>query len=117
MLVVKWPQNGTPADLDSMRTMFRNGPLPVLFALFAAFAALNVISFMHLDQNQLGRLMRWVVSAGFVWFLCYTLWSGEFWLRGRSEPFTRKNEPIDYWIATTIAALFVGGMIAINILT
>jgi hypothetical protein len=97
--------------------MFRYSQLPILCALAAAFVALNVLSFMHLNQYQLGSLMIEAVLAAFVLLLCYMLWSGEFWLRGRPKPFTRKNEPIDYWIAMTITAILVGGMIVISVLT
>jgi hypothetical protein len=97
--------------------MFRNSQLPVLCALSAAFVALNVIPFMHLDQHQLERLMTEGVDAGLICVLCYTLWTGKFWLRGRLKPFTRKNEPIDYWIATTIAAIFVCVLTALTVLT
>jgi hypothetical protein len=97
--------------------MFRNSQLPALCALSAAFVVLNVISFMHLNEHQLERLMAEGVDAGFICVLCYTLWSGEFWLRGRPKPFTRKNEPIDYWIATTIAGIFVCVLTALIVLT
>jgi hypothetical protein len=99
--------------------MFRwsdfRGLLPLL-CVVSAFVALTVVSFMHLDQHQLGRLMTGAAAAGFVYALCCTLWNGELWLRGRPKPFTRKNEPIEYWIATTIAAIFVGVMMAIVVL-
>ena len=39
----------------------------------------------------------------FIW-LCYTLWVGEFRIRGRSDPFTRRHNPREYWIATATLA-------------
>jgi hypothetical protein len=39
-----------------------------------------------------------------------SLWSGKFYIRGRTEPFTRQEQPRRYWMAvsaTLISALLI----------
>lgn len=79
----------------------------VSFYIALAIVAPWVSSLMHFDHHQLGRLMLGVVATGFCCALFYALWSGELRLQGR-PPFTRKNDPIAFWMATTIATIVMG---------
>jgi hypothetical protein len=58
-----------------------------------------------LENDLAGHLIVAVGAAGFFGFVCWTLWSGEFTIKG-GRTYTRKNDPVVYWILTTFFAIF-----------
>jgi hypothetical protein len=66
---------------------------------------------MHFDLTLLGPF---AVVVGFpaalvpVWMAWMALRTGKVWVQGRREPYVRENEPVRYWIWTTLTAILAG---------
>ena len=58
----------------------------------------------------------WLVAAVFASALIYTLWSGEFQLKGRPEPFNRKTHPTEYWLGVALVAAMTIAVILMAVL-
>ena len=46
----------------------------------------------------------WLVALVFSAAFLHTLWSGKFYLRNRQAPFTRSDQPYEYWGGTALMA-------------
>lgn len=60
-------------------------------------------------------LLPWLWAAMFAALIAHALSTGT--IRGRRQPlFTRKNEPLDYWIAVGVVTSFAAGMASVAVL-
>jgi len=58
-----------------------------------------------MSDELAGHLIFAFGTAVVVGSLCRTLWSGELPIRG-GPTYTRENDPVIFWIATTVLAIF-----------
>ena len=59
-----------------------------------------------MENDFAGHLLFAGGVIAFVGLLCGVLWTGEFTFR-HGPTYTRKNDPIIYWIVTTFIAIIV----------